>query len=211
MAGGNFCDTIVNGDILTFAIGSAAGKGIGAATAAAMAWAQFRTAAALNTSPDRIVRAISEAIADGRNMPVKIFVGSLNQKTGILHYCNAGNSTPLLYNEEISLLPDEENQPAGAQSGYAYTASQATIAPGKLLFLYTDGVTEAEDANHKKLGEKQLRGMALQAIKLNARPEAFFKNIQKAVTDFTGGIPQADDLTLMVISRTQSGETRKTV
>ena len=53
--------------------------------------------------------------------------------------------------------------------------------------------------------------MALQAIKLNARPEAFFKNIQKAVTDFTGGIPQADDLTLMVISRTQSGETRRTV
>ena len=211
MAGGSFCDTIVNGDILTFAIGSAAGKGIEAATAAAMAWAQFRTAATLNTSPDRIVRAISEAIADGRNIPVKMFVGALNQKTGVLQYCNAGNSTPLLYNEEISLLPDEENQPAGAQSGYAYTASQTTIAPGKLLFLYTDGVTEAEDANHKKLGEKQLRGMALQAIKLNARPEAFFKNIQKAVTDFTGGIPQADDLTLMVISRTQSGETRKTV
>ena len=209
--GGSFCDAILNGDILTFAIGSAAGKGIEGATAAAMAWAQFRTAAILETSPDRIVSAISEAIADDRNIPVKMFVGALNQKTGILQYCNAGNSTPLLYNEEISLLPDEENQPAGAQSGYAYTASQTTIAPGKLLFLYTDGVTEAEDANHKKLGEKQLRGMALQAIKLNARPEAFFKNIQKAVTDFTGGIPQADDLTLMVISRTQSGETRRTV
>ena len=79
------------------------------------------------------------------------------------------------------------------------------------MFLYTDGVTEAENASHKKLGEKHLRGMALQAIKLDARPEPFFKNIQKAVTDFTGGIPQADDLTLMVISRRQSGETRRTV
>ena len=199
MAGGSFCDTIVNDDILTFTIGSAAGKGIEAATAAAMAWAQFRTAVALNTSPDRIVRAISEAIADGRNMPVKIFVGSLNQKTGILHYCNAGNGIPLLYNEELGILPDEENPPAGAQSDYAYTSCQMNIAAGKLLFLYTDGVTEAEDASHKKLGEKHLRGMALQAIKLDARPEPFFKNIQKAVTDFTGGIPQADDLTLMVI------------
>ena len=209
--GGSFCDAILNGDNLIFTVGSATGKGIEGATAAAMAWAQFRTAAILETSPDRIVSAISEAIADDRNIPVKMFVGALNQKTGILQYCNAGNSTPLLYNEEISLLPDEENQPAGAQSGYTYTASQTTIAPGKLMFLYTDGVTEAEDANHEKLGEKQLRGMALQAIKLNARPEAFFKNIQKAVTDFTGGIPQADDLTLMVINRTQSGETRKTV
>ena len=201
MAGGSFCDTIVNDDILTFAIGSAAGKGIEAATAAAMAWAQFRTAAALNVSPDRIVSAISEAIADGRNMPVKIFVGSLNQKTGILHYCNAGNSIPLLYNEELGILPDEENPPVGAQSDYVYTSSQTTIAAGKLLFLYTDGVTEAENASHKKLSDKHLRGMALQAIKLDARPEPFFKNIQKAVTDFTDGIPQADDLTLMVISR----------
>ena len=211
MAGGSFCDTIVNGDILTFTIGSATGKGIEAATAAAMAWAQFRTAAALNASPDRIVSAISEAIADGRNMPVKIFVGSLNQKTGILHYCNAGNGIPLLYNEELGILPDEENPPAGAQSDYAYTSSQTTIAAGKLLFLYTDGVTEAENASHKKLSDKHLRGMALQAIKLDARPEPFFKNIQKAVTDFTDGIPQADDLTLMVISRRQSGETRRTV
>ncbi len=211
MPGGSFFDTITNGDILTFTIGSATGKGIGAATAAAMAWAQFRTAAALNASPDRIVSAISEAIADGRNMPVKIFVGSLNQKTGILQYCNAGNGIPLCYNEEFSLLTDEENLPAGTQSGYTYTSSQTTIPVGKLLFLYTDGVTEAENASHKKLGEKHLRGMALQAIKLDARPEPFFKNIQKAITDFTGGIPQADDLTLMVISRRQSGEIRRTV
>ena len=211
MAGDNFCDAVRNGDMLVFTIGSAAGKGIEAATAAAMAWAQFRTAAILETSPDRIVSAISEAIADDKNMPVKMFVGSLNQKTGVLQYCNAGNSTPLLYDEAFSLLPDEETPPAGKESGYAYKARQTTIAPGKLLFLYTDGVTEAEDASHKKLGEKQLRGMALQAIKQNARPEAFFKNIQKAVTDFTGGTPQTDDLTLMVISQRQSGETRKTV
>ena len=210
-AGDNFCDAVRNGDMLVFTIGSATGQGIEAATAAAMAWAQFRTAAILETSPDRIVSAISEAIADDKNMPVKMFVGSLNQKTGVLQYCNAGNSTPLLYDEAFSLLPDEETPPAGKESGYDYKARQTTIAPGKLLFLYTDSVTEAEDASHKKLGEKQLRGMALQAIKQNARPEAFFKNIQKAVTDFTGGTPQTDDLTLMVISQRQSGETRRTV
>ena len=201
MPGSNFCDSIVDGDTLIFAIGSATGKGIDAATASAMAWAQFRTATLLSTSPERIVNAISEAIANGKNMPVRIFVGALNQKTGELKYCNAGNNIPLLYNKEFTLLRDNENQPAGTQSGYTYTASQTTIAPGKLLFLYTDGVTEAEDDNHKKLGEKHFRGMALQAIKVDHRPESFFKTIQKAITDYTGGKPQADDITLMVIGR----------
>ena len=201
MAGGSFCDTLLNGDTLTFAVGSATGKGIDATTAAAMAWAQFRTAAALNDSPDRIVSAISEAIADGKQMPVKLFVGTLDLKSGSLHYCNAANSTPLLYNEEFTLLPGEEGQPAGAQPGYAYTAGEATIAPGRLLFLYTDGAAQAQDAKHKPLGEKQLRGLALQAIKVNARPEPFLKNIQQAITNFTAGAPQSDDITLMVISR----------
>ena len=201
MAGGSFCDTLLNGDTLTFAVGSATGKGIDATTATAMAWAQFRTAAALNASPDRIVSAISDAIADGRQMPVKLFVGTLDLKSGNLSYCNAANCTPLVYNEEFTLLPDEQSQPAGAQSGYAYTASEATIAPKRLLFLYTDGATQAQDANHKPLGEKQLRGLALQAIKVDARPEPFFKNIQQTITDFTAGAPQSDDITLMVIGR----------
>ena len=201
MAGGSLCDTILNGDTLLFCIGSATDKGVEAANAAAMAWAQFRTAATFNASPDRIVSAISDAIANGKNMPVRLFVGALDLTTGDLRYCNAGNNTPLLYNEEFSLMPDDENLPAGSEPGYSYTASEATIPSGKLFFLYTEGATEAQDANGKQLGEKQLRGMALQSIKVNARPQPFFNNIQKAITDFTGGAPQLNDLTLMVIGR----------
>ena len=198
MAGGSLVDTILNGDTLLFCIGS---KGVEAANATAMAFAQFRTAASFNASPDRIVSAISDAIANGKNMPVRLFVGALDLTTGNLQYCNAGNNTPLLYNEELSLIPDDEHLPAGSQPGYAYTASETTIAPDKLLFLYTEGLTEAEDANGKQLGEKQLRGIALQSIKVNARPQPFFNNIQKAIADFTGDTPQVNDLTLMVIGR----------
>ena len=166
-----------------------------------MAWAQFRTATAFDTNPERIVTAISEAIADGRHMPVRLFVGTLDQKTGNLQYCNAGNSIPLQADEELTLLSVGDSEPAGTQAGYAYTAQQATIAKGKLLFLYTDSVALATDADGKALGEKHLRGMALQAYKVDARPEPFFKNIQKAIADHTAGTPQAEDLTLMVIAR----------
>ena len=58
-----------------------------------------------------------------------------------------------------------------------------------------------DDADGKPLGDKHLRGMALQAFKVNERPEPFLQNIQKAVDDYTGSIPQANDLTMMVIGR----------
>lgn len=201
MPGGSFYDTLLRDDTLLFCIGSAEAQGISAATAAAMAWAQFRTAAAFGQAPEQIVNAISQAIADGQNIPVRLFVGQLDLTTGQLRYCNAGNNTPLLTDEKISLLPDEDTLPAGTQAGVVYTAQETTIAPGKLLFLYTDGIAEATDADGKKLGDKQFRGMALQAVKLNAKPKPFYENILQAIDNYTAGAPQADDLTLMVIAR----------
>ena len=134
-----------------------------------MVWAQFRTAAAFGQAPEQIVNAISDAIADGQNIPVRLFVGQLDLTTGLLRYCNAGNNTPLLTDEEISLLPIDDTAPAGSQPGTVYTAQETTIAPGKLLF--------------------------------NAKPQPFYDNILKAIDSFTGGTPQADDLTLMVVAR----------
>ena len=201
MPGGSFYDTLLRDDTLLFCIGSAAAQGIDAATAAAMAWAQFRTAATFGQAPEQIVNAVSEAIADGRNIPVRLFVGQLDLTTGQLRYCNAGNNTPLLTDEEISLLPTDDTKPAGSQSGLVYTVQEATVAPGKLLFLYTNGVAEATDADGKPLGDNRLRGMALQAVKLNAKPQPFYDNILNAIDSYTAGAPQADDLTLMVIAR----------
>ena len=144
MPGGSFYDTLLRDDTLLFCIGSATAQGIDAATAAAMAWAQFHTAAAFGQAPEQIVNAISEAIASGQNIPVRLFVGQLDLTTGQLRYCNAGNNTPLLTDKEISLLPIDDTAPAGSQPGTVYTAQEATIATGKLLFLYTNGIAEAK-------------------------------------------------------------------
>lgn len=201
MAGGSFCETLQQGDTLLFAIGSATGKGVAAATASAMTWAQFRTAATIDAAPDRIVTAINEAISDGKHIPVRLFVGSLDLNSGLLQYCNAGNNIPLLSDKDLTLLPDCESEPVGTQAGSAYTIHQTTLAKGKLLFLYANGVAEATDADGKPLGDKHLRGMALQAFKVNAHPEPFFQNIKKAIDDYTGATPQASDLTMMVVSR----------
>jgi serine phosphatase RsbU (regulator of sigma subunit) len=75
------------------------------------------------------------------------------------------------------------------------------------LFLFTEGIVEAVDANGRKLGEKHLRGMSLQAVKLNAKAQPFYDNIIQAICGFTGNIPQADDLTFMIIGRKNSQKT----
>ena len=201
MPGGSFYDVQLRDDILYFCIGSATSRGLDAATAAAMAWAQFRTAATFGQAPEQTVNAISESIAEGQNTPVRLFAAQLDLTTGQLRYCNAGNNTPLLTDEDISLLPGDDTAPAGSQPGTVYTAQETTIARGKLLFLYTNGVAEAVDGNGKPLGDKQLRGIALQAVKLNAKPQPFYDNILQAVDKYTAGAPQADDVTMMVIAR----------
>ena len=132
---------------------------------------------------------------------MRLFVGRLDLATGLLRYCNAGNNTPLITDKEISLLPTDDTKPAGSQPGTVYTAQEATVAPGKLLFVYTNGVAAATAADGKPLGDSRLRGMALQAEKLDAKPQSFYDNILKAINDYTAGTPQADDLTLMVIAR----------
>lgn len=201
MPGGSFYDVQLRDDILYFCIGSATSRGLDAATAAAMAWAQFRTAATFGQAPEQTVNAISESIAEGQNIPVRLFAAQLDLATGQLRYCNAGNNTPLLTDEDISLLPGDDTAPAGSQPGTVYTAQETTIARGKLLFLYTNGVAEAVDGSGKPLGDKQLRGIALQAVKLNAKPQPFYDNILQAVDKYTAGAPQADDVTMMVIAR----------
>lgn len=201
MPGSSFYDTQRRGDTLHFCIGSATAQGIDAATAAAMAWAQFRTATAFAEGPEQTVNAISQAIADGQNIPVRLFVGQLDLTTGLLRYCNAGNNTPLVTDEDISLLPCDDTLPAGAQPALVYTAQETTIAPGKLLFLYTNGIAEATDPDGKPLGDKQFRGIALQTAKINAKAKPFYDSIVQAIADYTAGRPQTDDLTLMVIAR----------
>ena len=203
MAGGSFCDCLTRGDTLLFFIGSAVGEGVSAATSSAMAWAQCRTAAMLLGDPSRIIGAVSEALADGRHLPVRLFVGTLDLTTGELQYANAGHPTPLLWADELALLPgtDDSLAAAGEVPGEMYPTLTATLGRGHLLYIYTDGVARATDGEGRELGDSRLRGMALQAVKLSPRPKPFLDNITKAIDTFTAGTPQALDRTMMVLAR----------
>lgn len=200
MAGNDLCETIVRGDRLFFCVGNALGEGVQAAVTMAMAGAQFRSLTAFESAPERIVGAVNEVLADVQRR-MTLLVGILDMTTGHLTYCNAGHNIPLLMDTEVNLLPGESCQPVGESSDNVYKSQEMTLDKGSMLFLYTDGLKNVENASQKMLGEKAVRGAALQALKLNPEPKSFIGQMLEAVIGFTGGTPQRDDITMLVLSR----------
>jgi sigma-B regulation protein RsbU (phosphoserine phosphatase) len=202
LTGNDLCETIIRDDRLFFCIGNTLGEGVQAAVTMAMVGAQFRSLTAFESAPDRIVSAINETQAESQRK-MTLFVGVLDLPTGRLAYCNAAHHVPLVMDTEVSLLPGDPDQPVGAQSGLVFTSQEMTLASGSMLFLYTDGLTKAQNASQKVLGEKAVRGAALQALKLNPAPKVFFDQMLAGVDAFTGGTKQRDDITMMVVCRPQ--------
>ena len=197
-------DYLIRNEQLFFCIGSAKGATIQASVQMAMAWSQFRAAAAITASPAQILSAINGSLAatHGETPTIDLFVGVLDLTTGQLSYSQAGKSAPLLLqNEEVQQLPVTATYPAGASALTEYDTLQAELAPGAILFFYTNGVTEVTNANGKTFGDKRLRGSALQALKMHIQPAPFFENICGALREFAGSTPQVVDQTMLLISR----------
>ena len=193
--GGDFYDFFVRDNCLYFCIGDVAGKGVPAALVMTTACGGFRLLSESESEPVRIVSRMNEMII--RNNSITIFVtffaGVLNLETGHLRYCNAGHIPPLV-NEEV--LPVNSNLPIGALSDWEYTTQEADLAPGSTLFLYTDGLNEAEDAQNHMFGKKRILEVMQSA---QQEPQTLIERMKQAVADFVGDTEQSDDLTMLMI------------
>ena len=197
-------DYLIRDEQLFFCIGTAHGDTIQSSVQMAMAWSQFRTAAAITNTPALILSAINRSLATihGDKPVVDLFVGVLNLTTGQLDYSQAGIISPLLMeNDEVTVLPIETTPAAGADETATFFNLQAEVAPGAMLYLYTPGVAAITNAEGKIYGEKRLRGSVLQAMKLNAKPAGFLANITEVLKNFADTEPQATDQTMLLIHR----------
>lgn len=193
--GGDFYDFFVRDNCLYFCIGDVAGKGVPAALVMTTACGGFRLLSESESEPVRIVSRMNEMII--RNNSITIFVtffaGVLNLETGHLRYCNAGHIPPLVNGE---VLPVNSNLPIGALSDWEYTTQEADLAPGSTLFLYTDGLNEAEDAQNHMFGKKRILEVMQSA---QQEPQTLIERMKQAVADFVGDTEQSDDLTMLII------------
>jgi sigma-B regulation protein RsbU (phosphoserine phosphatase) len=131
-------------------------------------------------------------------MFVTVWLGILEISTGKLTAANAGHEYPfIMKNGQFSLLKDKHGFVIGGMSGIKYKEYDLTLEPGDRLFIYTDGVPEATDANKNMFGEENL----LKALNRNpgGTPEDILENVIKAVNDFVKDAEQFDDLTMLCL------------
>ena len=203
--GGDLYDFYIHDQKLFFCIGDVSGKGIPASLVMAVTRALFRTISAHEERPERIVSQLSNTIAEDNetNMFVTLFVGVIDLPTGQMHYCNAGHDAPLIIpgdSSEMRPLPVDSNIPAGIMHGWRFSRQDITITSGTTIFLYTDGLTEAENFCHEQFGEQriqaQVTGMAGEG---DITPEALIGGMDTAVHRFVAETEQSDDLTMLAI------------
>jgi adenylate cyclase len=211
MVGGDLYDyLLIDGDRrLFFVIADVSGKGAPAALLMASTKEVVREAALkFGTALDRVfgeanrktARASTDLEREG-GVFVTAFAGILDLATGDVTYASAGHDSPFVLGGDKGLrqLVTEGGPPFGAVDEFSYPMDHGRIEPGELLLLYTDGVTEAENADRKLYGIKRL------AMALANAPAVDAQNIVDAVIGdlrrFIGAAEQADDITLLALRR----------
>lgn len=199
--GGDLYDYFIDGDNLVFCIGDVSGKGIPGALMMAITRSLFRNIAMHKRCPAAIATALNNAFSEhnDENMFVTMFIGRCNLKTGQLTCCNCGHNAPAVALagqgfQFMNSLPT--NLPIGVIDGFEYAEVTTHIAPGTCIMLYTDGVTEAENADKELFGDERL----LQALSVSeSTPMSNIHAVLNQVTDFAQGEEQSDDITLLCI------------
>ena len=191
--GGDLYDFFIRDDSLYFCIGDVSGKGVPASLVMAVSRTLFRNIAAHTDKPSHIVETMNVNICDGNDncMFVTLFVGVLDLLTGRLRYCNAGHESPYI---QDALLPCDSNLPIGVMSDLKYSEQEAMIASGKILFLYTDGLTEAENSSRDLFGMERVDEII---ATFEGSPQELIEVMTAAVHQFVGDTEQSDDITML--------------
>ena len=200
--GGDLYDYFVNGEMLYFCIGDVSGKGMPASLLMTMTTSQFRTVSRYLSQPEEIMMAINDQIAEGneKHMFVTMFIGCLDLKTGHLAYSCGGHNPPLLIGQSIEQLPVAQKLPVGVISGMKYEMQETQIASGTTLLLYTDGLTEAMNANSELFGgDRMTKTVERLLSEGEATPKSIICGLTDAVKTFAADAEQSDDLTMMAI------------
>jgi sigma-B regulation protein RsbU (phosphoserine phosphatase) len=149
------------------------------------------------TSPKCIVTAMNDTMSESNenSMFVTFFCGVLNLATGHLRYCNAGHNSPLIFTDDIRLLPVHPNIPLGIMGGFAFDEQEIQLCYDDSLLLYTDGLTEAENVQLQQFGLERVESV----LRTRRSSQEHLEALQAAVTEFVGEAPQSDDLTMLFI------------
>jgi sigma-B regulation protein RsbU (phosphoserine phosphatase) len=203
--GGDYYDflELPDGDI-GLAIGDVSGKGVSAALIMSSVQAALRVAAPIEEDLANLVSRLNALIfrsARGKKYAT-FFFGRYTPTTGLLRYVNAGHNPPFVaFDGQLEEL-SSSGKPIGIFAESSYHEIETQLPPGSTLFLYTDGLNEAENPAEEEFGMSRLRELfteqqARAAGEIPAR-------VLEAITRFERGARAADDKTIVVMRRSSS-------
>ena len=214
--GGDLYDYFIRDEKLLFCIGDVSGKGAPSAMVMGVMHSLFRAFSAHENNPARMMQAINEISCQGneKNIFVTMFIGVLDLPTGRLRYCDAGHDAPVVLrrqgDEETGRQGDKEtgvrkvdcvpHLPLGVFEDVNYGMQETVLEPDSTLFLYTDGLTEARNAERKLFGLKRLEEVLGGDCPI--QPRELIETITMRVHEFVGDAQQSDDLTMLAIHYT---------
>lgn len=201
--GGDLFDVFfVDNRTLFLCIGDVSGHGIAAALFMVRVIGLMRTLAMDVAQPEKILEALNDRLCIGNdtNLFVTLFCGFLDVESGRLVYSNGGHCVPLVCSDRgARRLPVPKGMLAGAVSGRRYASMEYELAVGETLFCYSDGVTEAQDADGRQLSEKGCSDWLGQAHA--GRLPELLDSLYERVVRHTGSLLLADDCTMLAVRR----------
>ena len=199
--GGDLYDFFIQDEKLFFIIGDVSGKGIPASLVMAVTCRLFRSAASHFDKPEDIMTSLNNSMSDGNesSMFCTAFLGILDLKTGELNFCNAGHNAPFIISGDgkISYVNVQPNLPLGLMGEFPYVGQDMMIEKSTKLYLYTDGVNEAENKENKQLGDAKL--VSLLRANASNEPGEIVEKIFEEIIRHADGATQSDDITMMCI------------
>ena len=182
-------------------IADVSGKGVPAALFTTVTRALLRAATSKDFStPGECLTMVNELLCESNPscIFITLFFGVLDLRNGELHYSNAGHNPPRLLraDSQVEVVPKTSNIVLGIQPGHTYHNGQVQLKPGDTLFLYTDGITEAENLQDEEFTEARLDEKLAELA--GASSERVATEIVDAVHDFVEDAPQSDDITCVV-------------
>jgi len=199
--GGDFYDFfLIDKDKLAVVMADVSGKGMPAALFMVIAKTLIKSNAQNGKSPKEVFEAVNNLLCENNEacMFVTAFLGYLDIPDGTFTFVNAGHNPPLLSSGgRFEWLKTRSGFVLAGMEDMFYTQGEIIMQPGDELFLYTDGITEAENDSQELFGEPRL----LDAVNKypDSPPKEFIMSLKREVDGFVRGAEQADDVTMLAL------------
>ena len=200
--GGDLYGYLLKDDNLYFCLGDVSGKGVPASLFMAQVTRLFRTLANQQLSPSDICTHMNDALSGDENptnMFVTLFVGMVDLTSGHLSFCNAGHNPPVIGGGEHhgDFLEMKPNFPIGVLPGLEFEGEEIENIKGRALFIYTDGLNEAENREHEQFGDERLLDI-LRNTHFDSAQQVI-ETLAAEVEKHREGADPNDDLTMMCL------------